>query len=425
MLKVVHINTYDGNGGAGRGCLRLNRALLNQGVDSKIVVHYKFGQNPLIKTFNSNFIQKAYTAATIVAERVLAKFYLKPIKTPFSFTWFGRSIIHHPDVINADILHLHWVNHSFLNPRHLAQLNKLGKPVVWTFHDSNAFTGGCHVRYTCKHFENECGNCPVLKNERRNDISHKIWVEKSKAYGVLNFTAIAPSTWMLSSVERAKLMIGKNAVHIPNTLETDIFIPADKRQAKISLGLSPDKFIFLSGFMPSRKDLHKGTSYLLESMALLKERLGLTADNIELVVFGNRNTEDLPEFPFKTSFLGTINDDAKLANCYAAADAFLTTSVEDNLPYTVMESLACGTPVIAFTTGGIPNMVQHEYNGYLAEYRSAVSFTDGMEWIIKHPERELLNRQARQTVMENFSEAVIAGKHIDLYNRVLNALNYD
>ena len=420
MLKVVHINTYDGNGGAGRGCLRLNRALLANNIDSKIVVHYKFGQNPQIGTFNRNIIQKAYTAGIIIAERVLARRYLKPVKTPFSFTWFGRSVIHHPDVKNADVIHLHWVNHSFLNPTHLAEIAKLGKPVVWTFHDSNAFTGGCHVRYTCNHFENECGNCPVLKDEGPNDISHHIWLQKFKAYQQLKFTAIAPSTWMLNSIGLAKLMNGVPAVNIPNTLETAIFRPIDKKEAKAKLNLPADKFIFLSGFMPSRKDLHKGTSYLLGSMALLKQRLGLETDNIELVVFGNRNTEDVPEFPFKTSFLGTINDDEKLATCYAAADAFLTTSVEDNLPYTVMESLACGTPVIAFTTGGIPNMVQHEYNGYLAEYRSSESFTDGMEWIIRHPARETLNRQARQTVMDKFSEDVIAVKHIALYNQVLS-----
>src|SRR6202012_6060038 len=170
-------------------------AILSEAVDSKIVVHYKFGDNPQIKTFNANKIQKAYTAATIVIERILAKRYLKPLRTPFSFTWFGRSVIHHPDVKNSDIIHLHWVNHSFLNPKHLAEIAKLNKPVVWTFHDSNAFTGGCHVRYTCNHFENECGNCPLLKNESDNDISHRIWLEKNEAYQELNFTVIAPSKW--------------------------------------------------------------------------------------------------------------------------------------------------------------------------------------------------------------------------------------
>jgi glycosyltransferase involved in cell wall biosynthesis len=421
MLKVVHLNTYDGNGGAGRACMRLNRALLKKGVDSKIIVHYKFGQNADIRTFNSNFIEKAYTAVIIVMERILAKRYLKPLRTPFSFSWFGRSVIHHPDVKNADLIHLHWVNHGFLDPEHLAEIAKLNKPIVWTFHDSNAFTGGCHVRYTCDHFKEECGNCPLLKNAEPNDISHQIWKRKNKAYAELGFSIIAPSLWMKNSVAESKLMQGRGVHNIPNTLETDLFKPEDKKAAKQKAGLNPDKFIFLSGFMPSRKDLHKGTQYLLDSLEMLKNRLGVKANEIELVVFGNRDAENVPEFPFKTTFLGTISDDGTLANCYAAADAFLIPSLEDNLPYTVMESLACGTPVIAFTTGGIPDMVQHRVNGYLAQYRSAESFADGMEWIVNNPDATQLQQQARQTVMDKFAEDIIADKHIQLYHDLLNS----
>ncbi|MDB5111827.1 MAG: glycosyltransferase [Mucilaginibacter sp.] len=419
MLKVVHLNTYDGNGGAGRACMRLDRALLNQNVDSKIIVHYKFGKSSFIKTFNTTFIQKAYTAATIILERALAKRYLKPLRTPFSFAWFGRSVIHHPDVKNADIIHLHWVNHGFLNPKHIAEIAKLNKPVVWTFHDSNAFTGGCHVRYACDHFKKECGYCPLLKDSAQNDYSHRIWEQKNEAYKALDFTIVAPSSWMKSSVQASSLMKGRQIDQIPNTLETALFRPIDKKQAKQNAGLAVDKFIFLSGFMPSRKDLHKGTQYLLDSLLMLKERLGIKAAEIELVVFGNRNTNEVPDFPFKTTFLGTISDDEKLANCYAAADAFLIPSLEDNLPYTVMESLACGTPVIAFTTGGIPDLVQHQQNGYLAEYRSAESFADGMEWIINHPAKDQLQQQARQTVMNKFAEKVIADQHINLYQELI------
>lgn len=415
----MHLNTYDGNGGAGRACIRLNRALLNQGIESKVIVHYKFGKNPEIGEFNTNLLQKGWTAATIILERIWAKRYLKALKTPFSFAWFGRSVIHHPDVKAADIIHLHWVNHGFLNPKHIAEIAKLNKPVVWTFHDSNAFTGGCHVRYTCDHFKNECGNCPLLKDAGPNDYSHLAWRQKRAAYDKLNFTVIAPSTWMQKSVGESSLMKGKAVVQIANTLETAIFKPMDKKAAKEKAGFAADKFIFLSGFMPSRKDMHKGTSYLLEGLELLKVRLGTKGEDIELVVFGNRNTEDVPEFPFKTSFLGTISDDERLALCYAAADAFLIPSLEDNLPYTVMESLSCGTPVITFKTGGIPDMVKHQQNGYLAEYRSAESFADGMEWVISHPDRAELDKAARQTVMEHFSEEVIAKKHIDLYNKIL------
>jgi glycosyltransferase involved in cell wall biosynthesis len=420
MLKVVHLNTYDGNGGAGRACLRLSNALTAEGVDSKIVVHYKFGQNPQVKTFNSNVVQKGVAAAEIILERVLAKRYLKPLRTPFSFTWFGRSVIHHPDVKAADVIHLHWVNHGFLNPKYLSELRKLNKPIVWTFHDSNAFTGGCHVRYNCEHFLRECGNCPLLISAGDNDLSHKQWLQKNKAYANLDFEIIAPGSWMQNSVLKSSLMMGRMVTRIPNTLETGIFKPADKTEAKRNAGLPTDKFIFLSGFMPSRKDMHKGTQYLFESLEMLKNRLGNKAGEVELVVFGNRNTNDVPDFPFKTTFLGTIKDDAQLANCYAAADAFLIPSLEDNLPYTVMESLACGTPVIAFTTGGIPDMVQHEVNGYLAEYRSSESFTDGMEWIINHKDKSALQNNARETIMQKFSEEVIAKQHVQLYQQSLS-----
>ncbi|MGI4804120.1 MAG: hypothetical protein ACRYFL_05075, partial [Janthinobacterium lividum] len=132
MLKVVHLNTYDGNGGAGRACLRLNLAFNSvSGFDSKVVVFYKFGKNPEVKTFNNNAVKRTFAAFSIVAERLLAKHYLKPVKIPFSFTWFGQSVVNHPDVLAADIIHLHWVNHSFLNPKHLVELAKLNKPIVW------------------------------------------------------------------------------------------------------------------------------------------------------------------------------------------------------------------------------------------------------------------------------------------------------
>ncbi len=418
MLKVVHLNTYDGNGGAGRACIRLNQALINQQVDSKIIVHYKFGTDASIKTFNTNIFKKYYTAFIIIFERLLAKLYLKPVRTPFSFAWFGRSVIKHPDVKAADIIHLHWVNHSFLNPKHLVQLAKLNKPIVWTFHDSNAFTGGCHVRYTCDHYQQQCGNCPLLKAESPDDHSHKIWLQKNEAYQKLDINIVAPSTWMETSVKLSSLMGGRPIHQIPNTLETEIFKPQNKKQAKEQAWLNPDKFIFLTGFMPSRKDMHKGTQYLLDSLDILKQRLGDNADKIELVVFGNRNTEDVPEFPFKTTFLGTISNDEKLATCYAAADAFLIPSLEDNLPYTVMESLACGTPVVSFTTGGIPDMVRHEYNGYLAQYRSAESFADGMEWVINHSDKDKLQYQARLTVMDRFAERIVAAKHIQVYQKL-------
>ena len=172
--------------------------------------------------------------------------------------------------------------------------------------------------------------------------------------------------------------------------------------------------------MPSQKDAHKGTYYLIEAIDLwIAAHLELK-DKATLIVFGNRDSETAPSFKIDVIFLGTINDDDKLANAYAAADVFLTTSLEDNLPNTVMESLACGTPVVSFTTGGIPDMVKHQNNGYLAKYKDAQDFMAGINWVYHHPEKEKLNEQARETVIKNFSEEVIAAKHISLYQNLLD-----
>ncbi|WP_244139409.1 glycosyltransferase [Mucilaginibacter ginkgonis] len=420
MPRVLHLNTYDGNGGAGKACLRLNNALQKQGVDSKILVHYKFGQNPLVKSFDNNIFQKSITAAKIILERVLGRRYLKAgSRTPFSFTWFGRDVSNHPDVKSADIIHLHWINHTFLNPASLKKLAKLNKPIVWTFHDSNAFTGGCHVRYTCDHYRHSCGFCPLLEKPHESDLSRKIWLQKESAYQQLKFTIIAPSSWMLRSIAESGLLNTRPAKILPNTLDTDVFKPRDRDALLTEFGLDATKIYFLSGFMPSRKDLHKGTDYLLDSLKRLVTDSAINTSNVELLIFGNRTTTDLPVFPFPTKFLGTIGDEETLAKYYAVAHAFLIPSLEDNLPYTVMESLSCGTPVIAFTTGGIPDMVKHEENGYLATYKSAESLCRGMSWIITHGNLQQLQNNARETVMEHFSEQRIADRHIAMYEEVI------
>ncbi|WP_369410280.1 glycosyltransferase [Hufsiella ginkgonis] len=419
-MKIVHLNTYKENGGAGRACQRLNKALREEGVDSEVWINFSFNSGDTERVFSRGLFGRAVTAFGIIFERIVASFLRKKVPVPFSFPVWGRDISRHPALAGADVIHIHWINHGFLRPKDLAALAELGKPVIWTFHDSNAFTGGCHVRYTCDHFERECGNCPVLKNPGAGDWSHKIWKAKEQAYRRLGYTVIAPSRWMESSVRRSKLAGLHHVYNIPNTLDTQTFRPLPKGPSRKALGLPEDKFIILSGFMPSRNDLHKGTPYLLEALGLIISKYGVPREEVALLVFGNRDAKNVPEFPVAATFLGTIAGDDKLTLCYSAADVFVTPSLEDNLPNTVMESLSCGTPVVAFTTGGIPDMVDHLQSGFLAEYRSADDLAQGIQWVYNHHDRQKLGEQARSTVMQRFSEKVIARQHISLYNRVLD-----
>ncbi len=418
-MKIIHLNTYAGNGGAGRACMRLNKALNKEEIDSEVWVNFSFKTDSQVHNLSSG-LNKWLTALKIILERNIEKLFVKSIKIPFSFPIFGVGISSHKALKQADIIHLHWLNHAFMRPKDLVKLARLKKPIVWTFHDSNAFTGGCHVRYNCDHFHQECGNCPVLKTSNTNDWSHKIWMAKEKAYKKLSFNIIAPSNWMAKSVYQSKLLNSHIVNVIPNTLDTSIFKPQNKTEARKNLGLPTRKFIIMSGFMPSRKDLHKGTTYLVEAIAILTEQHRIQPEQMELVVFGNRDSKSIPEFSITTTFLGTIADDHKLALCYSAADAFIAPSLEDNLPNTVMESLACGTPVVAFTTGGIPDMVKHKENGYLAKYRSSADLAEGINWIYQNPHREELSLNAVQTVEKYFSETTIAQQHIKLYQSLLN-----
>ena len=400
--------------------MRLNKALKAEGIDSELAVNFLFRDNPEVHNLSKGFFSKWFTAAGIILERITAKLFTKDVPIPFSFPVWGKDISGLKLLRSADIIHLHWINHAFLRPEDLARLSSLNKPIVWTFHDSNAFTGGCHVRYDCDHFLMECGDCPVLKYNGPDDSSHRIWKRKAKAYGKMDFTIIAPSKWMTDSVKKSSLLGSSKVINIPNTLDTKVFKPSVKSEARAKLGLNPDKFILMSGFMPSRKDLHKGTPYLIEAIELFIKDHQVSPDLVELVVFGNRDEKNVPEFPIQTTFLGTISDDEKLALCYSAADVFLAPSLEDNLPNTVMESLSCGTPLAAFTTGGIPDMVKHKHNGYLAEYKSSADLAAGIAWIYNYPNRAELNLNARQTVEEYFSEKIIAEQHIELYKSLLN-----
>nr|WP_294898631.1 glycosyltransferase [uncultured Pedobacter sp.] len=422
-MRVIHLNTYDGNGGAGRASYRLNNALKKAGINSDLYTYIKLGKRADINALYPKPMDKFFATLRILAERYLPRFYEKDLKVPFSLSFFGKDIHKHPELLNADIVHLHWINHGFLNPPDLAKLALLNKPIVWTMHDSNVFTGGCHVRFDCQNYITHCGFCPLLKEPEADDISHKTWERKKSAYEELKAQHISPSNWLANAAKQSGLLINKPVYTIPNTLETDIFKPVDKLIARESLGLKPDDFILLSGFMPSKKDAHKGTSYLIDAINLWLAKNPEIAEKATLIVFGNRNNQLPPPFKIPVQFLGTINNDEILAQAYAAADAFLTTSLDDNLPNTVMESLACGTPVISFETGGIPDMVEHKKNGYLAKYKDATDFMEGLSWIYNHPDRATLSINARAKVMSEFSEETIALKHISLYKSLLKRFN--
>jgi len=160
---------------------------------------------------------------------------------------YGRNISRHPLVQEADIIHLHWVNFGMLSIQNIRQLLDTGKPVYWTLHDMWAFTGGCHHSGNCMNFQQSCGNCQeFMKQPGENDLSHQRWTQKFNAFQAPNLHIITCSDWLKNRAASSSILKNQRIESIPNAINTELFKPAEKQNAKRFLGLNPDKNTFSS-----------------------------------------------------------------------------------------------------------------------------------------------------------------------------------
>lgn len=421
-MKVTLINTADAGGGAPAACMRLLHALRLQGADARLLVQYKKTNSNAVTGIVNSAVSKLKANFTFLAERI--PFILfhekdKAVRFAFSPANAGTSIIDNPLIKDADVLHLHWTNSGFLSITDLKELINTGKPIIWTLHDMWTFTGGCHYSGTCERFKSECGNCPFLRDASENDLSHKGWLRKAAMYeGAKNINFVTCSNW-LAGVARTSSLISQFPINaIPNPIDIDVFSPRDKVTERKKRGIRPDAKIILFG-AANINDKRKGIKYLVEALHLLKQSNRDTSD-VEVVIFGKNKHFDVTQLPFPVHQLNIITNENELAGIYSIADVFITTSLEDNLPNMVMEAMACGTPIVAFNTGGVPEMIDHLQNGYLADLASAQGIADGISEILYVADTEKLAANARQKVLANYTNDKVANQYIELYRSVLN-----
>ena len=421
-MKVTLINTTDAGGGAPLACMRLLKALELKQVDATLLAEKKKTTEPRVKTISGKLLGKLKSGFDFLYERIpfiVFKAKEKSLRFAFSTANTGTDISKHPDILDADLLHLHWTNGGYLSVKNLKKLFQTGKPVVWTLHDMWAFTGGCHYSGGTDHFINECGNCWMLRDPQNNDISHAGWLRKAEMYkAASNLVFVTCSHWLAGEARKSSLLKGFRIETIANPIDTDVFSPKDKLSLRAKWFIDPGSKIILFG-AANILDRRKGISYLVEALNLLKNNYPNTA-NIEIVIFGKNKSFDISLLPFKVYEMHILNSQQQMAELYNLADVFVTPAIEDNLPNTVMESLACGTPVVAFNTGGIPDMVDHLQNGYLAEFKSPADLAAGINYVLTSDKKEELSTNAREKVLHNFTNEIIASKYIDLYQTILN-----
>lgn len=413
-MKIVNISTTDNVGGAAMSCLRVTKAIRTLEPETKLLVHHANLKEPWIDGIAKTPIHKLAAFYREWAERI--QFWLlyeanKSVRFSFSDAQKGACLSKHPWVKEADIIHLHWVHKGLVSLETLSELDRLGKPIVWTLHDMWVFTGGCHYSAQCTHYQNTCGNCFHLKEPSANDLSHWLWMQKQQVFDSFKskWQFVTSSVWLKKMAESSSLLQNYNVQALLTPIETDVFCPMDKQEARKALGIETKKPIVL--FLAANlADKRKGFDHFKQIMALLPQ--------YEVLLVGKYTPELLADFPNKYYALGSVNSPEKLRLAYCAAEVFAMPSTQDNLPNTILEALASGTPVAAFATGGIPEMFRNDIDGYIVPALDYQTFSQSITKIIEN--HHSFSKNARSYASENYSYNAIAEAHLKLYRSLLS-----
>ena len=411
------IAATDRIGGAGIAAYRTHRALLDAGIEAQMLVWRKTSADPSVHRLATRLNLWARARRKVAARRHASLLESNPRVAGgayWSLNLFGYAIASVINAFDADIVHAHWLGDNFLP---IQQLASIKKPLVWTLHDMWAFTGGCHYAGDCMRFLETCGNCPQLSDPGPDDISARVNKQKRIAWARLPLAIVCPSRWLADCAGQSAVLRNKRIEVIANPIDTRAFKPLDRREARYAFNLPLDKKLVLFGAADGTADPRKGFAYLREALSGFAESASL-----ELVIFGadNEDNGDPIDLDLPIHRTGNLRDNVSLNLLYSACDVFVLPALQDNLPNTLLEALACGTPCVAFATGGIGDLLQHQENGYLAQLADAADLRRGIEWSLA---QEWWPERIHQQVVERYAAHRISEQVIGLYQSILGDLS--
>lgn len=409
-MRILHLNTYDVLGGAALAAQRLHAGLRANGVNSSMFVRRRYGRSEGVMAFGAGVLGR-------FRRRWDHWFACRAgWHGPGRFTpgMVGGSLARRVLALAPDVVHLHWVADGFFDVRELA---RIGRPVVWTTHDMWSFTGGCHYAGSCSRYGQACGRCPLLGSRREDDLSRRMWERKRRAYDGLRLVGVAPSRWMQRAAQESALWRGRDVRVIPNGIDLARFAPAERASARGALGLPCSGVLMMAGANEFRNDPRKGFDLFCGVASRLQ---ALDPRRYVFATFGTSPAGPYSVDGVEFIELGKIEDPSRLAAVYAAADVFVAPSREDNLPNTLIESLACGTPVASFSVGGIPDIVDDGINGCLASELDADGLAKKVHALALGPDG--LGKAAvaaRRKAEDCFSIGAMVRAHTALYEEIL------
>ena len=411
-MRVLIVNTAERTGGAAIAANRLLHALNHNGVEARMLVRdrktdaHEVANIPQSWRLKSKFL---WERGVIWLNNGLSKRNIFQVDIANA----GTDITAMPEFQWADVIHLHWVNQGFLSLKNLELILASGKPVVVTLHDQWYFTGICHYSGGCDKYRTQCEQCPMVKG-RGTDLARRVYDRKRAMYGGANITFVGCSRWMADLARQSALTQGHTVTNIPNAIDTDVFKPMDKAAAREKYDLPQDKHLLLFGAQRIT-DPRKGFDFLVEACEHINMHHPTLPGNLGVVVLGGDAESVKEALPLPVYPINYLSNEAEIAELYNAVDLFVTPSLQDNLPNTIVEAMACGTPCVGFNVGGIPEMINHKQDGYVADYCDSIDFAQGIAWCLHSSHLATLSAAARTNALATYSEAAVAQRYLEVY----------
>jgi glycosyltransferase involved in cell wall biosynthesis len=435
-LNILHVNASDINGGAARAAYRIHRSLVDHGDvhslqsqmrvisqlsdDPSVIGGLPAGQSPIWRRLQPRLTQQARRG------------FCTGNPTLHTLAWPSTGLgaeLHDRHLLGqAHLVNLHWLGDSTLS---IEEIGRLPIPLVWTLHDQWAFCGAEH--YTSPPLPGEtasnderfaAGYSPASRpaHEAGPDLNRRAWLRKRRSWRQ-TIHIVCPSPWLADCTRRSTLMGDWPITVIPHPIELSVWAPCEQAQARALLGLPAERPLVLFGAVGGSADSRKGADLLLEALKRLRSQVaGRRMEQLELVVFGQRRPTHPPDLGFPIHYSGRLHDDLSLRLLYAAADVMVVPSRQEAFGQTASEAHACGTPVVAFCTGGLVDIIDDHITGALAEPFDPVSLAAAIRWVLEDPQRRRqLGAAARQRAERLWNPARVAGLYAEVYGQALAA----
>jgi glycosyltransferase involved in cell wall biosynthesis len=411
-MKILILSTFDINGGAAKAAFRLFESLIKfPGVEIKMVVKEKSSNNSNV-IFKKSIFSKYFALILQALDNLILIFYPKRSRVLFSSAFISQdSILEIINEFRPDIINIHWINNGFISLQQISKFPNI--PIVFSMHDMWITTGGCHYSLDCLKFQNKCSSCDQLKSSSPYDLSTFNFNSKVKLIQNLNrkISFIGLSTWISELAKKSKIVGMRQVVNLPNTINADFYKPLNKQNCKDVLGINTSKKILLYGAVNATTNKIKGFEHLKNAIRLLD------INDYLLVIFGNSENDFDIGCDIELLKFGFINDELTMRALYNASDVFLLPSIQENLSNSIMESLSCGVPAVAFNIGGNSDIIKHNVTGYLSVAFDPADFANGINIVTKNNN---LSINAREFVIQNFDYPVVSRRYFEYFKSIVN-----